>query len=286
MKNFSWPLSTMKSLARWCENLLRTSHISSPVLSRRYRRYSAITYKTANLKICQENLLRPNSQSLELTVSLSVANLHILMLTLIDDERHDAMILDDSAKRSRSETIPPETIKQDKPRPQKTRRIKSKSAVFPEDSIMPNASFSSQVEQEDIKTEKRVTHMLASRSEWEKWFRDAFAAIQQLGCRTMAKEWIKIIHPKKQSTHPYNGKKVKAGIGNPESTKPPYWPKDVPHKEPDHINKEGKQRVFSAILPGLTLMSSRQNEITPFSAHGHSSQGAVSSRRASTRKGD
>ena len=76
--------------------------------------------------------------------------------------------------------------------------------------------------------------------DWEKWFNDAFRAVQQVSCRIIAKEWIKTIHPKKQSTHPYNGKNPRTGErGDPSSTKPPYWPRDVIHKEPDHINKEG-----------------------------------------------
>ena len=32
-----------------------------------------------------------------------------------------------------------------------------------------------------------------------KWFSDAFKAVQQVGCRTIAKVWIKKIHPKKVS---------------------------------------------------------------------------------------
>jgi hypothetical protein len=31
----------------------------------------------------------------------------------------------------------------------------------------------------------------------EKWFGDAFKAVQQVGCRTIAKSWIRKIHPKK-----------------------------------------------------------------------------------------
>ena len=86
-----------------------------------------------------------------------------------------------------------------------------------------------------------ISHRADARSEWEKWFTDAFRAVQQVSCRVIAKEWIKTIHPKKQSTHPYNGKNPRTGErGDSSSTKPPYWPKDVIHKEPDHINKEGK----------------------------------------------
>lgn len=85
-----------------------------------------------------------------------------------------------------------------------------------------------------------ITLKLSATSDWERWLVDGLHYLQQLACRTMAKEWIKVIHPKKQSTNPYNGKRLKAGQtdSNPESTKPEYWPKDVIHKEPDHINKE------------------------------------------------
>lgn len=88
----------------------------------------------------------------------------------------------------------------------------------------------------------QVTYPASARAEWEKWFSDAFRAVQQVSCRVIAKEWIKTIHPKKQSTHPYNGKNPRTGQkGDSDSTKPPYWPRDVIHKEPDHIIKDGKQ---------------------------------------------
>lgn len=90
-------------------------------------------------------------------------------------------------------------------------------------------------------------HFRADATEdWRKWFYNAFRAVQQQACRTIAKEWIKTIHPKKQSTHPYNGKNPKTGEkGDPSSTKPPYWPVNVKHKEPDHINKEGNDHIVS-----------------------------------------
>lgn len=79
---------------------------------------------------------------------------------------------------------------------------------------------------------------------------DALCALQQLGCRTMAKEWIKAIHPKKQSTNPYNGKNPSTGrIGDPDDIKPTYWPEDVIHKEPDHINKDGKHTPSPVLCP-------------------------------------
>lgn len=81
---------------------------------------------------------------------------------------------------------------------------------------------------------------------------DAFALFQQINCRTLCKSWIRTIEPKKQVNHPYNGNLKVRGAPpsdplvqkelDPEETKPKWWPsKDIcPHKEPDHIKKEGK----------------------------------------------
>lgn len=97
-------------------------------------------------------------------------------------------------------------------------------------------------EDPDGNSVKMVSYPSDAKAEWEKWFTDAFRAVQQVSCRIIAKEWIKTIHPKKQSTHPYNGKNPRTGErGDSNSTKPPYWPKDVIHREPDHINKEGRR---------------------------------------------
>ncbi|KAK5080249.1 hypothetical protein LTR24_008602 [Lithohypha guttulata] len=94
-----------------------------------------------------------------------------------------------------------------------------------------------------------VTYRADATGDWEKWFSDAFRALQQVSCRVIAKEWIKTIHPKKQSTHPYNGKNPRTReMGDPNLTKPPYWPKDVIHKEPDHINKEARTKLLVHLL--------------------------------------
>lgn len=74
----------------------------------------------------------------------------------------------------------------------------------------------------------------------QRWFKEAFVAMQQVACRIIAKMWIKRIHPRKvsfvlentavhthenqQSTHPYNGGVPRSEHRNPERTRPPYWP--------------------------------------------------------------
>lgn len=60
--------------------------------------------------------------------------------------------------------------------------------------------------------------------------------MQQLMCKVVAKAWIKVIEPKKQSNFPYNR-------GN--ESKPAWWPENVRHKEPDHLMKPGENYRLS-----------------------------------------
>lgn len=75
------------------------------------------------------------------------------------------------------------------------------------------------------------------------YYEGALEHFQQLNCRTLAKAFIKFIEPHKQVRHPYNGGKPSPGsapgsTGDPEKTKPEWWPPGVMHKEPDHLRKE------------------------------------------------
>lgn len=66
-----------------------------------------------------------------------------------------------------------------------------------------------------------------------------FSQLQQVMCKMIAKEWVKVIEPKKQTRFPYN--KGEAG-------KPAWWPVDVRHKEPDHLMKPERHALLLAIL--------------------------------------
>lgn len=76
-----------------------------------------------------------------------------------------------------------------------------------------------------------------------KFYEQRFKSIQQTACKTIAKAWIKLIAPKKQSNHPYTGQEAKA---------PDWWPKPtgstkeerVRHKEPDHLHKPGRSHNY------------------------------------------
>lgn len=74
----------------------------------------------------------------------------------------------------------------------------------------------------------------------DEYFDRQFKRIQQLNCKVIAKAWIKVVEPKKQSNHPYNGGKPDpGGKADPEKTKPDWWPAGLRHKEPDHVKKDG-----------------------------------------------
>ncbi|KIW38400.1 hypothetical protein, variant 2 [Exophiala oligosperma] len=87
----------------------------------------------------------------------------------------------------------------------------------------------------------------------QRWFKEAFVAMQQVACRIIAKMWIKRIHPRKQSTHPYNGGVPRSEHRNPERTRPPYWPSNVPHKEPDHIGRDDRTSLLVHLLTSTPL---------------------------------
>jgi len=78
--------------------------------------------------------------------------------------------------------------------------------------------------------------------------------MQQTGCKLVAKAWIKVHEPQKQTKYPYNGGVLKEeatrwygdkNLG--ELTKPPWWPSTegwpnnggCRHREPDHLKKPG-----------------------------------------------
>lgn len=50
--------------------------------------------------------------------------------------------------------------------------------------------------------ERKIVLPVNDKAGQTKWFGDAFKAVQQIGCRTIAKCWIKKIHPKKVSSPP------------------------------------------------------------------------------------
>ncbi|OKL63640.1 hypothetical protein UA08_00266 [Talaromyces atroroseus] len=95
----------------------------------------------------------------------------------------------------------------------------------------------------DNEEDAMITLKIGDRQKVTAYYESAFRRLQQLNCRMLAKNFIKLIEPRKQVKHPYNGGKPRAGAppgekGDPEKTKPDWWPRDVIHREPDHLKKD------------------------------------------------
>ncbi|PLB53679.1 hypothetical protein P170DRAFT_346625 [Aspergillus steynii IBT 23096] len=92
------------------------------------------------------------------------------------------------------------------------------------------------------------------------YYENALKHFQQINCRLIAKAFIKFIEPRKQVKHPYNGGKPRGTgqKGDPEKTKPEWWPAGVNHKEPDHLRKDQRVALLVHILRKLD-----QSGITP-----------------------
>jgi hypothetical protein len=80
-----------------------------------------------------------------------------------------------------------------------------------------------------------------------RYYAKAFQNLQQTNCRILAKAYVKVVEPRKQMIYPYNGRKIIAGQTqqlHPSETKPPWWPAEVSHREPDHLPKAGKATLL------------------------------------------
>ncbi|WFC94358.1 hypothetical protein MBRA1_000988 [Malassezia brasiliensis] len=85
----------------------------------------------------------------------------------------------------------------------------------------------------------QYTIVLKNEAERTAFLEMRFGQLQQVMCKMIAKEWIKVIEPKKQTRYPYN---------KGEEAKPSWWPKDVRHKEPDHLMKPERHALLLAML--------------------------------------
>ncbi|EEA24396.1 hypothetical protein TMatcc_007488 [Talaromyces marneffei ATCC 18224] len=107
-------------------------------------------------------------------------------------------------------------------------------------------------------TEDQVPLEIGDTKKVTEFYTMAFKRLQQINCRLLAKNLIKIIEPRKQVRHPYNGGRKPGGApgekGDPEDTKPDWWPRDVIHKEPDHIKKDYRVKLLVHLVQNLLPM--------------------------------
>lgn len=82
----------------------------------------------------------------------------------------------------------------------------------------------------------------------ERYLYSAFRNLRQVPCKSIVKVWIKAIEPRKKTKYPY----IKG-----ELTKPDWWPANVQHKEPDHLQKDDRMRLMIAII--LAVLPEKQD---------------------------
>lgn len=78
---------------------------------------------------------------------------------------------------------------------------------------------------------KKQRLVIGDGAEVQEFYMQRFREMQQTTCKVIAKAFVKLVEPKKQSSHPY----TKGNEGAP-----PWWPSTegpdgVIHKEPDHL---------------------------------------------------
>ncbi|GAB1197903.1 hypothetical protein APSETT444_007208 [Aspergillus pseudonomiae] len=140
------------------------------------------------------------------------------------------------------------------PRPDDfSRHVKRRKSSFQEHALEPH--FPEPVEEVPAST-SMVGIEIGDTEKILEYYENALKHFQQLNCRQIAKAFIKFIEPRKQVKHPYNGGKPRAGAasgekGDPEKTKPEWWPAGVVHKEPDHLRKEQRIRLLIHIVRKL-----------------------------------
>lgn len=70
-------------------------------------------------------------------------------------------------------------------------------------------------------------------------YTNLFTCLSQVVCKEIGKQWIKVAEPKKQGLYPYKSF---------NNSKPQWWPANVNHIEPDHLDKDGRIVVLISIL--------------------------------------
>lgn len=80
---------------------------------------------------------------------------------------------------------------------------------------------------------------LATHNDRTSFFELRLQQMQSVVCKTIAKAWIKVIEPKKQSYHPYK-------LG--EAAKPAWWPAGSRHREPDHLFLPERKNLIIGLL--------------------------------------
>ena len=98
---------------------------------------------------------------------------------------------------------------------------------------------------------KTISLNLNERNKIKEYLLAAFKLLRQVPCKALAKLWIKRIEPKKKTKYPY----IKGNLMKPE-----WWPSDVEHREPDHLQKPERLNLMCTIIMDV-LPNIPDNEI-------------------------
>ncbi|KAK4204423.1 hypothetical protein QBC40DRAFT_250125 [Triangularia verruculosa] len=105
---------------------------------------------------------------------------------------------------------------------------------------------------------RKTTIMVGDADAVWAFYERRFRFCHQIMCRIIAKAFVKLVEPKKQTNHPYTKGRDAA---------PRWWPtsfgpdkKPLIHKEPDHIKREERIHLLTHILRLLTEPNHRQHE--------------------------
>ncbi|PVH79813.1 hypothetical protein DL98DRAFT_515886 [Cadophora sp. DSE1049] len=92
--------------------------------------------------------------------------------------------------------------------------------------------------------QKPTTLRIGNDKELEKFYHARFTELQSTPCKILAKAFVKVVEPRKQSRYPYSKGQINA---------PPWWPalsgtNSVRHKDPDHLFKQERIQLLIHIL--------------------------------------
>lgn len=123
--------------------------------------------------------------------------------------------------------------------------------------------------EEPVLTSKNIMVSLGNASLLRRYYEKVFDNLQQTNCRILAKVYVRLVEPRKQVKYPYNGRKTVSGITqqwSPDETKPPWWPFEVRHREPDHLHKVGKNSGLSPCYGKTKLLHQSESNFSSISS--------------------
>ena len=235
-----------------------------------------ITYRLNSGKVFRMTRAHPDAQEIHIE-DLAERPCHLSTLEALESQHRSERRPTRNLPRAGPHSRTPRRKRRDSssttsPLPTKRQSIRKRCA----------GSYSeSESESEDEDEDKDETVLLDGIETEMKWvkvsdlhheyYTTAFRSINQLCCKDISKAWIRVCHPKKQTTHPYNGGKTGRRSKSEfryqgHYTAPDYWPSDenwdglpVPsgcrHKEPDHVKKPGGSFYKLDTGIGADLMS-------------------------------